>query len=402
MRKKILFFFLVSVSFGGMFYFFGDGLIPILMSSFIIIKTKALLVMGKVYGSSKKKFFLFLKTLTMTKAITLGIKRFFIDNVFSKWLEKNIIRPVKTPVFGYVNIFKKLSMKEKVKRMLMVFLPISIVTGIMFLFGFMEGALLYAELKAFVIGFFKLLWIFGAKVFSFLTSGWFASIIEIFALSWLLSKIEKIPFIGKKIVAFSEYIGKKLRYITINIKIFYRKFFERHLEKHISKKVRNKFKNYGERINTSLSNFKVNNELFLIKSLLNKKMNYFNPLFNKGQIYNTVDEKIEALKFLNKKTNDSLDVRAFYNIDTIWDKKINSVLIFESFASKNNDSGNNTGRILKEHFWLLNLTDEVFVLEIKNKEYFIKPGKIKLMKNDIIEHPFHSKFKLVKIENEEE
>lgn len=398
MYKKILLVTLTSViMLSGLFYFFGDTMIPILIASFMIIKTKALLITTKLYASSKKKMFMFLKTLTMTKALTLGVKRFFIDNVFSKWLAKNIIDPIKNPIIGYLTIYRKLSMKEKMRRLLIIFLPVSIVTGLMFAFGMLEGAFLYAEIKTVVIGFFKLLWVFGAKILAFFTTGWFATILEIFALSWILSKVEKIPYIGEKIVAFSDFIGKKFRYIFVNIKIYYRKYFEIYLERHISKKVRTRFYKYGERFTKSLNNFKTNNELFLIKVLLSKEAKYFSPIFKKKKVYRTVDEKIEAMRLLNKKTNDSLDVRGFYNTDNVWDGEINSVLIFESFASMNDHNGNTSGKILKEHFWVLNLTEKIFSLEVNEKEYDIKPGKIKLMKSNVIKHPLHSKFELIEI-----
>jgi hypothetical protein len=371
-------------------------LIPIV----IIIKAKAIyyisLIMSKTtafMSVSKTKLMFFLKTLTFYKAIMLGIKRFLIDNYFSKWLANNVINPVKDPIINYMKFFLKLGWKTKLKRLAYFILPIIAITVIAQITGMLESVLIFAELKAVVIGFFKIFFIVVGKVGGYLFTGiiailkntWLASIIEIFALSWILTKLEKIPYIGKWIIKgiddISNFIGG---FFEIFVKIY-----NKYIYSHISLRIKEKMEKIGEFLLEFLEDTKHKNEMFLVKNFKNEYINEnkfeeyhkdidFSKIYNKNEIY----------MLINKKTKDNIDIKYYFNVDVNSIRR--DVLIIESVASCNK-TGNDSSIINKNSFWVLNLSDEIITIKSLKNHFFtreIKPKKMRLIHS--IEQDFDS------------
>lgn len=372
-------------------YQYSEELYVLLLPLVVFIKVKftyylsvTLTTLTAFFAVSKTKFLFFLKTLTMYKAIILTIKRFVIDNYFSKWMANNIINPIKDPLLDYMKFFFKLGFKTKMKRMAYFFLPMSVMIFLAQLSGVLESILLLAELKAVVIGFFKLLWIFLAKVgayfstaiFAVLKNTWLVSIIEIFALSWLMGKLEKIPYIGKYIVKFFNSTSKGFgKFFSLFVDLY-----NKYIYSHISLRVKSKMEKLGTRLFNFLENTKHENEIFILDNFMkefisnNRFKEYhknikFKKMYNKNDIY----------KLWNKKTKDNVDIKYFFNIDV--NSILNDVLIIESVASCS-DTGNTTSVISKHSFWILNLSNKIVKLESLSGNFFtreIKPNKIKLV-----------------------
>ena len=106
-KKKILFSFLGFFAILAIAYFFLGEKHPyvvFVLSLAIVAKLKAITVIGlvgsKLYlflAASKGKIWMFLSKMTLFKGASLAIKRFLIDNVLSKWLNKHIISHIKEP-----------------------------------------------------------------------------------------------------------------------------------------------------------------------------------------------------------------------------------------------------------------------------------------------------------------
>ena len=379
-------------------YIYQTEILLLLLPLAVLVKVKLIyyftMIISKssaFYAVSKTKFLFFLKTMTIYKTIVLGVKRFLIDNYFSKWLNNNVIDPIKEPIMNYIKFFFKLGWKTKLKRLAYFVLPIAVIGTIAQLTGMLESILLLAELKAIVIGFFKLLWIVLAKigiffstwVFALLKNTWLVFILEIFALSWLMTKLEQIPFIGKYIIGtfnfISEWIGK---FFSIFVKIY-----NKYIYGHISMKIKNKMEKVGEKLLNFLENTKHENEIFILKNFIkefisgdNFKTYYSNIDFTK--IYN----KNEIYRLINKKTKDNIDIKYYFNIDV--NSIHNDVLIIESVASCN-ETGNIESIINKHSFWVLNLSNKVVEIKSLSNKFIsrdIKPKKIKLIHS--LEHKF--------------
>jgi hypothetical protein len=371
---------------------YQNEILIFLLPIVILIKNKFYLFISTIIGKSiyffsisKTKLIIYLKTLTLYKTIILTGKRFIIDNYFSKWVNNNFVEPIKEPLINYLKFFLKLGLKNKIKRILYFILPLGIIVFIAQLTGILENILLLAELKAIVIGFFKLLWIFIAKIgiyfstfiLTILKNTWLVSIIEIFALSWLIGKVEKIPFIGKYIIKFFSYIFNLFDIITETITKLYNKY----IYGHISLKFKDKMENIGNKLHDFLENTKHDNELFILNHfklnyVTNKRFKEYYKDVNFSKIYN----KNEIYRLINKKTKDNVDIKYYFNVNV--NNIEEDILIIESVASCN-ISGNNKGKITKNSFWVLNLSNETIEIKSKNEKNFLnrtlKSGKLKLI-----------------------
>jgi len=377
--NKILFIVAVFVSIViGVYY--SDELYLLIVPIVLVLKSK----IGAFLLSSKSKIFMFLKTLTFYKAIVLGAKRFVIDNYFSKWLHNNIIDPIKKPIINYLKFFFNLGWKIKLKRLFLFFLPLSAFIAIAQITGILEHLLLYAELKGLVIGFFKIFFafigkvigVFSSSLFFVLKNTWLASIIEIFALSWLLTKLEKIPLFGKYIVSFFNYISEIIgSFLSIFVDLY-----NKYIYSHLSLRIKEKMEIFGEFLHSFLEDTKHNNEVFLMKKFIKQYIqgNNFKDYYKKidfSKIYN----KTDIYKLINKKTGDNIDIKYFFNVDVNTIDK--DVLILESVASCNVE-GTEGQVINKNSFWVLNNSEEIVEL-ISEEGHFpnkvIKPNKLILV-----------------------
>jgi len=358
-----------------------DGLLVGLSAAYISIKAKALssiaLIAERSVGfalASKVSFLTYLKTMTILKAIILAVKRFLIDNVFSRWLEKNIISHITPSIQKFIKYYKSVNLKLKVKKTMYAIIPASIVVFLLNWAGVLKGFAIYGEIKAIVIGFFKLVWAIGGKVlvpfFTMISNSWLAPIIEIFALSWILGIIErKVPIVGPFI---SNFIKRAVRLISVVFESF-SDFIYRHAGKKVNVFFGSNTKRFNGFLIGKIEKSQVKNEVNAIKE--------FQKILNSGGIHSYHEETgasgSEFYSMVNKKTNDHVDIAAYTNHDT-WEE----VLIIQGIAS-HDESGTDSGRIVKEDFWVLNNTNEpVQLLSQDNtvKPTRINPGKVRLIK----------------------
>ena len=378
-KKKILFSFLGFFAILAIAYFFLGEKHPyvvFVLSLAIVAKLKAITVIGlvgsKLYlflAASKGKIWMFLSKMTLFKGASLAIKRFLIDNVLSKWLNKHIISHIKEPISHFVHYYKSLDWKTKVKKSILVIVPASIVSIGLYLGGFLQSLALYAQLKALVIGFFKVLWVFLSKAIAsmmyfftnFIAGTWLAPIVEIFALSWLLSIIERIPFIGPPVSKFFNFLGKGFNYIFGRIVDFFNKYFGNFISGYVG--------NYGERFGNYLSrkvnNTKEKNELFLFEQF--QKDYIESDLKSYFAKIPFVENKSTYYKDVNIKTRDGINIDYFFDLGQPVEN-LSDVLVVQSFASS--DKTGNTcelSSIQKSSFWILNMNERsFFVVSKKN------------------------------------
>lgn len=156
---------------------------------------------------SFKKFVL---GLTLLKVLLLGVKRYLIDHVISKNFKEHFFCHLERPL---KNWWEKVRFRDR----LIFLLPASVVA----LFGvYLTGintVLTALGIKAFIIGFFKVVWLLGAKIFYFFTvyiwDSWFTPVLEIFVLSWLLKWIEKVPVIHRLFARIQSVFVRMFKYL---------------------------------------------------------------------------------------------------------------------------------------------------------------------------------------------
>jgi len=256
---------------------------------------------------SKLKILHFLKGLTLFQAVLLGIKRWFIDNMFSKWLEKHIIRHFKKPFKELFQYYRAINFKTKVKNFIIIVLPLGIGVWLMYLTDILTHLAVLVELKMLVIGFFKALWILLSKIFIWMTSSWFAPILEVFALSYLLTLLEK--YLGKNnpISRFFNYIGDKLNNLLAYIGLM----SDKHIEPILNENVSKRSETYGNKISTMLKNKKIRDENLYFDNLQNMILKGHINAYYSFDGMDKISDKKELYKIINEKTADNIDIIAY-------------------------------------------------------------------------------------------
>jgi len=256
---------------------------------------------------SKIKIIHFLKTLTLIQGLLLGVKRWFIDNMLSKWLDRHIIRHFKKPFRELIQYYNAINFKTKIKNFIVVVLPLGLGVWVMYLTGVLTHLAVFVELKVLIIGFFKALWVIFAKIFLWLTNSWITPIFEVFALSYILTLIEKVLGKDNFISNFFNYIGDKINSFLNYIGLLNDKHIEPILNENISKKS----KYFGKKISDMIKNKKRRDEKLDFDKfqniILKGHINAYYSFDGMDKIY----DKKKLYTVINQETADNVDIIAY-------------------------------------------------------------------------------------------
>ena len=316
---------------------------------------------------SKLKLVSFIKGLTLIQALLLAVKRWFIDNMLSQWLDKYIFSHLKKPFTELFHYYRTVSFKSKLKNFFVLALPMGVAVWLMYLTDVISHIALFVELKVLVIGFFKALWVLLAKIFgivpiilSWLSSSWLAPIFEVFALSWLLSFLEKVLGENNPITKFFNYIGDKLNDLLEYIGLLN----DKHIEPIFHNTVAKGSKSFGGVISTIIKRKKIAEEYLYFDNfrniILKGHINAYYSFTGMEDIY----DKRELYTLINKKTRDNIDIIAFVSRNgkgDLIDESYKNNYYHDIFLLKGIASNQEHG--VKEHldkgidhtdFWVLN------------------------------------------------
>ena len=305
---------------------------------------------------SKLKLLYFFKGLTLFQVLLLGIKRWLIDNVVSQWLDKHIISYLKKPFRELLQYYNAISFKTKIKNFIIVVLPLGLGVWIMYISNVLSHLTVFVELKVLVIGFFKGLW-FGI---SWLTSSWFAPILEVFALSYLLTIIEKLLGKDNPISNFFNYIGNKIN----NFLAFLGLLNDKHIEPILNKNVSKHSERFGSHISKMVRNKKIKDEYINFDDFQNIILKGHINAYHSIKGMESMKNKKELYTLINKETNDNVDIIAYVSRNgkgDLLDEKVIDDYYHDIFLLKGIASNRGHGvRVQNEEeidytdFWVLN------------------------------------------------
>jgi len=352
---------------------------------------------------SKLKIVAFIKGLTIIQAILLGIKRWFIDNMLSQWLDKYIFSHLKKPFSEVFHYYKNINFKAKLKNFFIIALPMSTVLWLMYLTDVISHIALFVELKMVVIAFFKTLWIILAKIFgivpiiiSWLSNSWLAPIFEVFALSWVISLIEKILGKNNPITRFFNYTGEILNDILEYIGILN----DKHIEPILHNTISSKSKSFGGIISNIIKRKKIAQERLYFDNfrnvILQGHINAYYSVEGMEEIY----DKKKLYTLINEKTKDNIDIIAFVSRngkgelleDTYKNSYYHDIFLLKGIAS-------NQSHGVKEHlekdidhtdFWVLNTS--TYPVWLRSDSDNIKDIKLKGNDMQLIKTKKHVNF----------
>jgi len=346
---------------------------------------------------SKLKLLHFLKGLTIFQALLLGIKRWLIDNLISKWLEKHIFRHLKKPFSELFQYYKAINFKTKMKNFIVVILPLGIGIWVMYITDILSHLALFVELKVIVIGFFKALWVVLSKIIIWLTSSWFTPIFEVFALSYLLTLLEH--FLGKNnpISRFFNYIGKKLN----DFLSFLGVLNDRHIEPILNKNVSEHSEKFGSKISSMIRNKKIKDEYLYFDNFQNIILKGHINAYYSFSGMDEIKDKKELYTLINKKTADNIDIIAYVSrngkgdlLDESYpDDYYHDIFLLKGIASSRNHGVRiqNNNEIDYTDFWVLNTSK--YPVWIKSHSESIKNQELKANEMKFIKTKTHINFK---------
>lgn len=305
--------------------------------------------------ASKLKVIGFLKGLTVIQVLVLGMKRYILDNVLSKWLEKNVISHLRPVFVSRWHYFKHIPWKTRAKQSLYFVFPATIAFWVLWVGDMLSSIAFAAQLKIIVIGFFKFLWVVAYKVFesfmfvfsNYIMGTWIASVLEVLALSYIITLLEKIPFIGKYISKGLKWVYDLFEKLTNLIK----KVFGGLNNNRFSGRFSNYVEKFSAKMYRNMNPKKIEVELQIVEKIQSQCMySYFNLKARQRP-----EDKMHMYQMVNKNTNDGFDVVAYIEFehnDII--TAVGDLIIFEGLAS-HSALGATDGEFHSYGFWVLNL-----------------------------------------------
>ena len=321
------------------------------------------------FAATKTKFVIFIKTLTVAKGLSIAIKRWFIDNVLSKWLQSNIFRHFKNAKDEFILFYKNYSIKNKIKNLLMIIVPTSLLIAIGSYFNILQSFAIYAELKLIIISIFKFLWVIFDKIFIFTATfikmvahSWIAPILEIFALSYLIELFERLLGKDNFISKFFNLIGKIYSYIFNLLGSIFNIFGGK-----FSKKVSAVSKVYGKKVENWIQIKKIEQERIDFDELLKFEKEYIDAFVN----IKDIEDKKRLYKKINAKTSTNIKIIGYISMDPK-DSFKEDIFLLEGAASHNRLGVQKLKpkEIDKSDFWIWNTSKEPCEIKSKSGNFY--------------------------------
>ena len=349
-----------------------------------------------IWFASKLKIISFLKGLTIVQGLSLALKRWIIDNVITEWLKKHIFSHFRHPLKEMKEYYSIISWKAKFKNLLFFLLPLSLAAWAMYITDVLSHLVLYAELKVLISSFFKAIWVLFAKFFSFfglitawIAGSWLAPILEVFALSYLLTWIERLLGQGNPLSRFFTFIGNILNNILAYIGLLNNK----HIDPIVEKSVVRGAKSASTSLSNIIKNKKISQEFLYFDNFKNSIMQGHINAYHTFKGMHQIDDKKELYTIINARTKDNIDIVAYisrnkkgelltsHTPDTFY----HDIFILEGIASNPHHGVKEDldGSIDHTDFWVLNTSKYPVQLNTKSKNFtprYLEGNSITLIK----------------------
>jgi hypothetical protein len=368
-------------------YFFNisfEGLYALLALVAVAFKNAFM----NLFLASKAKFLAFLKGLTLIQAIILLVKRWFLDNIFSIWLKNNILDPLFKGIKELLLYYKKLDIKKKIKNFVLpVLFTIFAVWGLHFS-GYLDNLIIFTELKVVIIAISKTILSIGTKLLSIIFNSWLTPILEIFALSYLLTYLEKKLGKDNPIIKAINFIGAQLNKLFSTFSNFNR----RYIKPLISHKVKKQSNKLSRKIIEYVNAKKIEYEYEQFEKLENLIIGKHIDAYCSFKDMHTIKDKQKLYSLINTKTNDHLNIIAYLSRDSegnfvnedFTNSFYDDIFILEGVASchKSGVKKEIDDKPDSSDFWVLNTNTHPAIIKSKSGNFettFIPPQSLTLI-----------------------
>lgn len=294
-----------------------------------------------LWFASKLKLISFLKGLTLFQGFSLLIKRWFLDNVLATWIKEHIIDHVKEGFKEVKDYYLRLNLKAKLKNIFIIVFGTVITAWLLHFIGYLEHLLLFAEIKLIITGALKAILgffgKFGSWLITWFSTSWLAPILEVFALSYLLTLIEKWFGPQNPVSRFFNYIGDKLNVLLYHVGILKQK----HIDPVVECNIVSNSKKFGDSLSRMIRAKKIDEEYRYFERFENIIMKGHIDAYHSFKDMDKVTDKKELYRLINQKTRDNIDIVAYASRnalgilleESVPDSFYHDIFLLESFAS---------------------------------------------------------------------
>jgi ABC-type multidrug transport system fused ATPase/permease subunit len=343
-----------------------------------------------LWFASKLHILSFIKGLTLFQTFVIILKRWLLESVVTEWIKVHIVNHLTEGLHELKRFYLRVNLKTKLLNAFYLIFGTLVISWMLYFIGYLDNLLLFAELKLFIAGVLKAITLFFTKLFTWLLSwfavSWLAPIIEVFALSYLLTLIEKR--FGP-----DNPLGDR-----INLLLYYAGILKRkHIDPMVECKVISNSKRVGEKLSRFVQNKKIHEEYRHFDTFENIIMKGHINAYHSFEGMDKIEDKKKLYTLINQKTNDNIDIVAYVSrnhLGILLDEEItdtfyHDIFLLESFASHSEHGVKVYDEPLDEHhidhtdFWVMNTSQFPVIIgsESNNfEEECIFPHGLRLIK----------------------
>ncbi len=330
----------------------------------------------------------FIAGLTVFQAGILLIKRWLLDSVLATWIQTHIIDNMIDALKEAKDFYLRQDLKTKFKNIFVFIFGVTLSGWLLYIVGFLDNIVLFAELRLFIAGVFSAIVTFLTKVASWglsvLAITWLGPIVEVFALSYMLIRLESWLGPNNILSRIFNLIGEK-----INLMLYYLGILkDKHIDPLILDPMINKSKQMGTQLSSNIRNKKIEEEYRSFESFENIIMKGHIDAYFSFKGTDKCPNKKALYTRINKKTSNNIDIVAYVERDASGkllqeDSVANfyhDVFFLESFAShkeygvKVYDEEADELHITHHDFWVLNTSK--YPVTIKSRSQNFEPKLI--------------------------
>ena len=312
------------------------------------------------YSASKLKLIAFFKGLTLLQGVYLLVKRWFLDNVFSRWLRRNIFEPVSHAAREAKEYYLGLDLRAKLRNGLLAFVATALSLWVLYTSGYLGHFVLFTELKVIVISLSKTALLVTGKIFGLLFNSWLTPILEVFAFSWFFAWLERTLGPDHPVNRFLA----KLGYLFGRLFAWALLLVRRYVDPLLNDRVREQSRRLADRATAYIRNKKVAYELEsfdrLERTILGAHLDAYHHIPGMEKIR----DKQNLYSLINRETKDGIEIVAFVSRNARGellpveadDSFYNDVFLLEGLASSQHRGVKTELKEAPDHsdFWILN------------------------------------------------
>ena len=312
------------------------------------------------YSASKLKLIAFFKGLTFLQGSLLLIKRWFLDNVFSQWLKRNIFDQLRHALREAREYYLGLNLRAKARNFLLALGVTGFSLWLLYSGGYLGHLFLFTELKVIVISLSKTVLLLSGKILGLLFNSWLTPILEVFAFSWFFAWLERTLGPDHPVNRFLAAVGRFFGKIFARALLWIR----RTLDPLLNERIRRQTRRIAERAAEYIRDKKVAYELAQFDRLEEALLGAHIDAYYSFPGMEKIKDKRKLYGLINRKTDDGIEIVAFVSrndrgellpVDAD-DSFYNDVFLLEGLASSHMRGVHKElqGRPDATDFWILN------------------------------------------------